>query len=403
VFTTRVDTYNDAGADKLSYVGIQWDQPQAKPVARLKLTFATFFDGGWFGPNGKGPGAGKALTSAFLAEPRIQTSTDGGGTWKDAEHKSDYLTALNGHLIGGGSRPNPSTVTATFTLPKPVSGVNAIRIIGSEGGNASGGFLGVFEFQVYAFADTDQDGMEDSWEQDNGLKIGTNDANADADSDGLSNLQEYSAGTDPAKADTDGDGLADGAEVNVHRTSPVAPDSDSDGLSDGDEVSRYRSNPLAGDSDGDGFSDGLEVKLGSDPALAASAPANLARRDDATPIIGTKDTPGGTETPYGQAGVPANINDGDLATRVDTWNATQPTAADTLSYVGILWSKPVTTPITGLEIALAAFFDGGWFGANNQGPEAGGALTPDHLLEPSVQVTTDGGVTWKDQPALRIT
>ncbi|MBI2607655.1 MAG: hypothetical protein HYW51_02400 [Candidatus Doudnabacteria bacterium] len=44
---------------------------------------------------------------------------------------------------------------------------------------------------------------------------------ADPESDGLSNLDEFKAGTSPVSPDTDEDGLADGDEVNVYKTDPV--------------------------------------------------------------------------------------------------------------------------------------------------------------------------------------
>lgn len=394
IFTSRVDTYNDAGTDKLSFVGVAWDHPLTEAVARLKLTLATFFDGGWFGPNGKGPGAGNPLTAAQVSEPTIQVSSDGGTTWTNVDHASDYLTVMIGHRVGGGTQPNPTAPAATFTLKKPVSGINAVRIIGTEGGTASGGFLGVFELQVYGFTDTDKDGMDDNWEKENNLKIGTNDAGVDADLDGLTNLQEYNLGTNPQKPDSDSDGVKDGDEVNTSRTNPLASDSDSDGLSDGEEINVRLSNPLSADSDGDGFADGLEAAVGTELTLPSSFPSNLALRLDANPIIGTEDVPGGTDTPFGQAGSPASINDNDLNTHVDTWNGNQPTSADTASYVGILWTNLVNVPISSLELTLAAFGDGGWFGVNGLSPAPGGALTSDHLTEPTVQATTNGGVSW---------
>ena len=67
----------------------------------------------------------------------------------------------------------------------------------------------------------DYDNLPDQWELEH---FGNHDQTetADADSDGLSNLQEYQLGTDPTNSDSDGDGVIDGVEVLYGRDPLVA-------------------------------------------------------------------------------------------------------------------------------------------------------------------------------------
>ncbi len=62
--------------------------------------------------------------------------------------------------------------------------------------------------------DADHDGIADEWEIAHGFKTNAAvDADLDADSDGITNREEFVADTDPRSDDTDRDGIPDGEEV----------------------------------------------------------------------------------------------------------------------------------------------------------------------------------------------
>ena len=84
--------------------------------------------------------------------------------------------------------------------------------------------------------DEDNDGISDSWEYAYFGDLTSTDGTGDADQDGLTDLEEYTAETNPNDADTDDDGLADGDEVHVHRTDPTLADTDDDGANDSREI-----------------------------------------------------------------------------------------------------------------------------------------------------------------------
>ncbi len=137
--------------------------------------------------------------------------------------------------------------------------------------------------------DTDSDLMPDGYEANNGLDPSSDDATADADTDGASNLDEYTNGTQPGNPDTDNDGLLDGVESNTDTfvnasdtgTDPLNADTDGDGLLDGvesndgsfNDAMDTGSNPLEANTDGDNFRDGAEVMMhGTDPTNSGSFP-----------------------------------------------------------------------------------------------------------------------------------
>lgn len=116
------------------------------------------------------------------------------------------------------------------------------------------------------FTDMDGDLMPDYWEIAELGGIGA-DPQADADSDGLSNLDELLNRAKPTDTDGDGDGLTDFNEVHLHSTHPCKKDTDDDGVEDDDEIFVFGSNPNSSDTDADGLPDGWEVKWQFSPTI----------------------------------------------------------------------------------------------------------------------------------------
>jgi len=95
--------------------------------------------------------------------------------------------------------------------------ISPYRGAGTDGEDigAYGGAFVAPEGVGYAF-DTDGDGMSDGYEIHWGLERYIDDASADDDGDGATNLEEHALDTDPFSADTDGDGVPDPSDPAPH-------------------------------------------------------------------------------------------------------------------------------------------------------------------------------------------
>ena len=149
--------------------------------------------------------------------------------------------------------------------------------------------------------DTDNDGMPDIFEVNNGLNrtISTHggelEADMDNDNDGLSNLDEYTLGGHPLNADTDGDCILDAVEVSWAQATALNPNVE--------DVSPSDAINLA-DADGDGVneSEALGCDLGGiepvDPNDNQSNETSV--DDDQDGVLNTDDdcpdTPANTPT-----------------------------------------------------------------------------------------------------------
>jgi hypothetical protein len=202
------------------------------------------------------PGNANIASAAFTRSSGVYR------TFMLTKNSTSYVHYLDG--ISGG------TVTNSTTLPSPDTD---FRI-----GQAESNFYlngDIAEILVYDHAlsaverheveayleakygyvfDSDQDGMPNLWETENGFDPDdAADASQDADGDGLSNLQEYLLETDPFEADINGDGLNDLVSVQLG-IDPFETDVDGDGISNADEIEAGTS-PFAADTDRDGHDD----------------------------------------------------------------------------------------------------------------------------------------------------
>ena len=109
-----------------------------------------------------------------------------------------------------------------------------------------------------------------------------------------------------------------------------------------------------------------------------------------TGTIGYVNDPTQNGVEVDHAGSNTYVNDNDVTTHVDTF----PDSSQ--DYVGVTFGSPVSG-VQNVQLIMAMFLDGGWFGPSNTGPGAGNPLPASDLTAPVVQVTTDG-TNWMTVP-----
>ncbi|MGV3563819.1 MAG: hypothetical protein ACO1ON_11105 [Nocardioides sp.] len=269
-----------------------------------------------------------------LSAPRLEVRADGTPGADDVTYTAPVI-ALAG--TGGDLADFPFTTPGAAGQLIEVSVADPVVEVLPNGVRATlqgaihikvtlAGFLDVAEIDVFPMTaqatapaggvecgtpgDTDGDGLTDDVEGVIGTNPnnqdsdgdGTRDGQEDADSDGLTNLEEATGSendrydnepTKPTDADSDDDGLTDGQEVDLTGTDPNTADTDGDGTSDaaedpdGDGLTNLQevsgsendafdnepTKPLVADSDGDGLEDGEETS-GSENDAFANAPTD---------------------------------------------------------------------------------------------------------------------------------
>jgi hypothetical protein len=168
-YTALNDGQTTAGGDRADdfgqpnpadgQVGIVFATPVTVNVGSVTFYDASYFDGGWFGVNEKGPtGVDDSnpgyLSAAALIAPTLQVTysanpTSGAAVWTDVSDTNNYVSAMTDSGTGA-PYSTPVSTASTFKLSTPVTDITGIRLIGENGGYHSngGGFLGAYEFEV---------------------------------------------------------------------------------------------------------------------------------------------------------------------------------------------------------------------------------------------------------------
>jgi len=219
---------------------------------------------GWGRPASMATGEG----ADFFVGSWVDATPGNAQLWEFTSAWNEHSTSPLTNLIAGN--------TVTFTIPLSTLGLSTGNVIKFDVATSSGGGTDpgidhaskqtqsntgtgdavwaspstggpMLSYTVAALADSDNDGLPDSWENTYFGNLSQT-ASGDPDNDGLTNAQEFASGTNPNNADTDNDGLNDGVETKTG----IFVSSSNTGT-----------DPLVADTDGDGFRDGVETNTGT--------------------------------------------------------------------------------------------------------------------------------------------
>jgi predicted outer membrane repeat protein len=204
----------------------------------------------------------------------------------------DTLTG-NAFIDGDDQETNEIGITPYFGIyhdsPARDKGtVSAFSLFDFDGEEREDGLI---DIGVDEMIDSDFDGVADAWMDFYGLT----DASGNADTDTLTNLQEYQNQTNPLSGDTDGDTLSDSDEIDAFGTDPIVFDDlaglnidlNQDGVLD-IPLFELGFDPYSDDWDGDGLNNQSEAALGSNPFLADSDGDGFDDGVDAYPVDPTQ-------------------------------------------------------------------------------------------------------------------
>ena len=168
-------------------------------------------------------------------DPNVALDTDGDGWadgWEEAWFKTDWNSTDSD---GDGIDDNIENPLAGFDPDAPHTGLD------TDGD----GLINALDW------DSDNDGLDDSFEELDGDGVSSGD-----DGDGVYEGGTYDE-TDAYDADSDGDGLSDGFEARITCTDPNDAEDDGDPIAAGDEVMTYKTDFFDSDTDGDGLDEGI--------------------------------------------------------------------------------------------------------------------------------------------------